>query len=381
MENLFEKFLNDISYKFTKGYPDMNNEQDILILENELNKLGFSLNENDFNVLTFFELKKRGGYRFKDLVTKIDEKLPFSLVGGESTPLQFIDPKYREIFSTQNPESIKQLTKGGNVNTFSLFKDDAGKQYSISDLVKDSYFGGKGKGSGTKVEDANLQILNTQISRLVQENGGPITIKVGNDIYPNIVKAESQFGVPKSDFNLIDSTGKAVVFISHKKSGGKGPSANDFIRWSGYTMYENHPEVKAFNQALIKWINKNNPNEGLPRATRFVSPIKDPELIRKLIYGPKYGGNFNKDNVTIILQGKIILDPIGDDIFNLTSEHDLLPPELPKGEYVPYLTAGYRGDRQMFGIKHNEAIVMTKAIALASSNVYELRENEFEKIK
>ena len=51
------KLLHNISYKFPKGYPDMNNDQDILLLENELNKLGFSLNENNFNVLTFFDLK------------------------------------------------------------------------------------------------------------------------------------------------------------------------------------------------------------------------------------------------------------------------------------------------------------------------------------
>jgi hypothetical protein len=38
--NIFEKFLNSISYKFPKGYPDLNNEQDILIIESELKKLG-----------------------------------------------------------------------------------------------------------------------------------------------------------------------------------------------------------------------------------------------------------------------------------------------------------------------------------------------------
>jgi hypothetical protein len=38
--NIFEKFLNSISYKFPKGYPDLNNEQDILIIESELRQLG-----------------------------------------------------------------------------------------------------------------------------------------------------------------------------------------------------------------------------------------------------------------------------------------------------------------------------------------------------
>jgi hypothetical protein len=379
MDNI-TKFLNKIAYKFPKGYPDMNDEQDVLLLENELNKLGFSLNENNFNALTFYDLKKRGGYRFTDLARKIEEKLPFNIIGGESTPLEFIKPEYFEIFLSQDADSIKNLTSG-NVNTFLFFKDDAGKQYSISDLLKDSYFGGKGKGFGTADEDANLQILNNQILKLVEENGGPIDIKVGNKIYKNIIKAETQFGFPKSDFNLIDENNKPIVFISHKKAGGKSPSANDFIRWGGYTMNANHPEIKKFNQALEKWIEENNPNEGLPRASRFISPIKDDELIRKLIYGPEYGKNYGPNNVNIILQGKIKLEPTSDNTYELTAEHELTPPELPEGEYQPYLTAAYRGDRNMFGIKNNEAIGMTKANAFSSSNLYELDGDVFKKIK
>jgi len=38
-------FFKKFSYKFNKGYPDMNNEQDILLLESLLNKLGINLKE------------------------------------------------------------------------------------------------------------------------------------------------------------------------------------------------------------------------------------------------------------------------------------------------------------------------------------------------
>jgi hypothetical protein len=38
-------FLNSISYKFPKGYPDINDPNDFLILENELKKLGINLDE------------------------------------------------------------------------------------------------------------------------------------------------------------------------------------------------------------------------------------------------------------------------------------------------------------------------------------------------
>jgi len=339
------------------------------------------LKESDFNALTFFDLAKRGGFRFQILADKIKNGSAFELVGGESTPLQFINPDHAEIFAIGDSAEIKKLAPT-NSNLFKFFKDDAGKEYSIKDLQKNAEFGGRGKGSGTIVEDYNLKLLKDQIAKLKEENNtSSINVSVGGKVYNDIVDAESQFGTPKSDFNLVDSKGNPVVFISHKKAGGKGASANDFIRWSGYTMYKNHPEVKAFNEALAKWVDENNPGEGLPNKTRFISRIEDKELIQKLIYGPKFGEGFSKDNVSIILQGKIDLSPKGDNTYELTSQHDQVPPSIPEGEYYPYLTSAYRADREMFGIKNNEAIVMTKAQSGKSSNVYELQNGKFVKVR
>ena len=36
--DILEKFLHSIAYKFSKGYPDLNNEQDIFLLESLLKK-------------------------------------------------------------------------------------------------------------------------------------------------------------------------------------------------------------------------------------------------------------------------------------------------------------------------------------------------------
>jgi hypothetical protein len=47
--DILEKFLYSISYKFPKGYPDMKNEQDILILESEIKKMGIPFS---FSILT-----------------------------------------------------------------------------------------------------------------------------------------------------------------------------------------------------------------------------------------------------------------------------------------------------------------------------------------
>jgi hypothetical protein len=48
-------FFKKYSYKFDKGYPDMNNNQDVLLLESLLSELGFTLNEADTSEATLFE--------------------------------------------------------------------------------------------------------------------------------------------------------------------------------------------------------------------------------------------------------------------------------------------------------------------------------------
>ncbi len=380
--NVITRFLEHYSYRFPKGYPDMSSLEDKALLYEILEELDI-INEN-FRPLSFFDLKKRGGFRFKIVADKIAKKSPFTLNQGSPKTLSFIDPEYQTAFENADDSKIKQLA-GSNVNTFTFFEDEAGEEYSISDLSKDKDFGGKGAGSGTVVEDYNLKALNDKIQALIEKNDGePINVIVNGEPFKDIVGAESQFGTPKADFNLVtldkNNNTVPVVFISHKKAGGKGASADDFIRWSGYTMYAEHPEVKAFNEALAKFL-EDNKLEGLPNKARFIAPIQDDELIRKLIYGPNYGDANSKDNVNIILQGEIDLVPKGNNTYEITAQHVQAPPSLPEGEYQPYLTSSYRADREMFGIPNNEAIVMTKAVSNRASTVYELQNGKFVKIK
>jgi len=259
-------------------------------------------------------------------------------------------------------DKIKELSKG-SINIFPFFKNNEGEEFGIADILKDSSFGGRGKGSGTAVEDHNLKLLNNEIIKAMEENDNkPITVVFNGESYENITGVVLQAGFPKADFYLINSGGHPQMFISHKKAGAKGPAANDFIRWSGYIMYADNPEVKEFNNALESFLVEND-LDGLPNKTRFISPIKDKELIRKLIYGPKYGEKTGPDNVDVIFQGKIFLTQKSPGTYEISSEHTEIPPSIPEGEYYPYMTSSYRGDRMMFGIKNNEAIVMTKSVS------------------
>lgn len=115
MNDIFDIFFKKFAYRFPKGYPDLTDDQDILLLENILEELGININEVEFKDLTFFDLSKRGGYRFADLARKIENGLPFSIVGGESTPLKFIKPEYAEVFLSQDPSSIKKLATGSKI--------------------------------------------------------------------------------------------------------------------------------------------------------------------------------------------------------------------------------------------------------------------------
>ena len=88
--DVLEKFLNSISYKFPKGYPDMNNPEDVLIIENELNSLNINL-EKDLDptikdltgkqkgpnkLQTFTELSKLTYEQYKSNLGKITDIFP-----------------------------------------------------------------------------------------------------------------------------------------------------------------------------------------------------------------------------------------------------------------------------------------------------------------
>jgi hypothetical protein len=48
--DIFDKFFRKFAYKFDKGYPDMNNTQDVLLLESILKELGIEIDINESNL-------------------------------------------------------------------------------------------------------------------------------------------------------------------------------------------------------------------------------------------------------------------------------------------------------------------------------------------
>jgi hypothetical protein len=93
--NSIDKFLKEFSYKFPKGYPDMNNEQDILLLESILESLGvkFKLNEADMNKTT----------------AKVIDKIISSEEGKKYNFKKQTDPRRLANLNKISPDEFKQV--------------------------------------------------------------------------------------------------------------------------------------------------------------------------------------------------------------------------------------------------------------------------------
>ena len=145
--SVFDKFFERYSYKFPKGYPDFTNKQDILILENILDKIGLfearTLSRANFN-------KKPSRGPFKNNKNRIDILID-KINKGE--PLVFND---KEIVI--NKEVIKDLEDWKNSDYKSLsIKLAPGK--TTSDLSKTEEFGGQPAVS----TDAKKPVVDTEV--------------------------------------------------------------------------------------------------------------------------------------------------------------------------------------------------------------------------
>lgn len=274
-------------------------------------------------------------YRPEVFIKKIKTKSPFEITGGKKVTL--IAPKnYEKILRSGTAVQLNELR----------FASTSGTAYKLSDFVKTPEFGGKGEGASTAKEDAALMSLREQIKAAKKKEGSAtINIRIGTKVY-KVADAESTPGTPKSDFHLLDNDGKEVAWISHKD----GSQPNDFQQWGGMTEDGEpkifaHPETQKFIKDMLKLYPK-----GLPSATTVARKIKSQALKNMAVYGNEYGGDFSRQNVTLMLQGSVQLSKNGSS-YKITATHTHVNGEDMKGGYEPVFMAIYKGDRNNFGLK------------------------------
>ena len=86
MTNVFDTFFKKFAYKFPKGYPDMNNEQDILLLKSLLENIGLP----KYNALLLNEAASDikdvlidAGYSPEDILIKSSKQIRLLTKGNE----------------------------------------------------------------------------------------------------------------------------------------------------------------------------------------------------------------------------------------------------------------------------------------------------------
>lgn len=334
--NPIEELLKRYSYKFEKGYPDLTNEKDILLLESILEKMDItSINLRERSSLSTKDLAKpiKGAKdRGEVLLKKIEKEEPLKLIKGNEIK---IDPEKSKAF-------IDGL-KAGEYTSLSKtpFYDTEGNSYTIGKLEKSDEFGGKAIARGMDIEDRELSHLLDQI----EEAGGKVDIKIGDKIYKNITIGNKPTGSPKADFILHSDDNKASIFISHKD----GNSAKDFQQYGGVSEFKTNPEVLSFVEKIKEEIG----GVEMIRGGGFKHEIKDENLMLKSIYGINYGASeFGINNIQMLAQGKMNLVKIDDNTYTLKSNHDLINGEIPTGGYTPYLMATFRNGRNDMGLKN-----------------------------
>ena len=121
---VFDKFFTKFAYKFDKGYPDMNNDQDVLLLESLISETtGF--------ILEIGKIKKHNNAKEKIINSPLGKKAGLTPMSTSATyrignPNKKSQEEFIEIIKSIYPKTeVEVLTKGVGDNTsgkFSLYK-------------------------------------------------------------------------------------------------------------------------------------------------------------------------------------------------------------------------------------------------------------------
>jgi len=168
--DVLDLFFKKYSYKFPKGYPDMNNEQDVLLLESLLENLGFNVELTELTVSSKYQNKgifnpfyvidpevdqqvrdflNKKNISFNNIIYKAVDTVendpilstgqtPFELFSDEDTSLNiFIKIPKKKVKAHYGQKTRKDSTASSNVNEFlSLYFLIHPEFKSVKDLKK-----------------------------------------------------------------------------------------------------------------------------------------------------------------------------------------------------------------------------------------------------
>ena len=244
--DIFDKFFNQFSYKFDKGYPDMNNNQDVLLLESLLEKLGIeiSLNEEIPNrkqtVQAVQKIVDQVGNKYNMFAMKSKPNRIGSI--GKVPESTFVQA-FKEVFGEDIDIKVFPPRQGLNPSgSFNMYQFDTNELGQVNILVSRSEPGGAGK--------SNEAVFIDTLNKLIEQAGGTVTIKLQSpeytETFSNITQVidSSKTGAGKGDKSDAQflSNSEVKANISLKQDGG--------FRWA--SVASNFPDfIKTFQTKAI----------------------------------------------------------------------------------------------------------------------------------
>ena len=309
------KFLHSISYKFPKGYPDMNNDQDKTILFEEIKKIGINLNE----VLSS-EAQKSIDILKQDFDLKDDNFL------------EMTSTSYKVLMD--NSERRDFLKKASQLDDFEFELKGASVgrlKYQPEGQSKPIYIYAKpanvqGLGSAGKQNEANfIDNINAKIEQaggsldilITAPNSSPLLTKNVTEVVDSSKTGAGKGD--KSDAQFI-SNGKVVQNISLKQAEG--------FRWASV---KSDPEFSPFIDIFLKKalagdikglkLKRNTEvagekylmfNDEGERVTIVIIDDFPEGFEERVVFGPEtpktvvVGGTFSKDDSDFILKNNVL---------------------------------------------------------------------------
>jgi len=196
-------FFKKFSYKFPKGYPDMNNEQDILLLESLLNNFNINVTINEG--LTASILQKRAP-RIPLFIDKLFNNSPFELEDGGTIILDKVNIDGVDFDTNSSQDDIEQALNKAKKITVTGNIDGESTTLSSGKLKKSKEFGGgSGSGAGAAV---------TALGESAQAYVSAIRYALGKEISNEDITLDNL----KSIESKVDATSSAEEVFSFLQS-------------------------------------------------------------------------------------------------------------------------------------------------------------------
>jgi hypothetical protein len=244
--DIFDKFFKKFAYKFDKGYPDMNNSQDVLLLESLFGKLGMEipLNEEVPNKAQTIKAVQKIVDQVGDKYNLFSMKSKPNRIGsiGKQPESVFVQA-FKDTFGEDIDIKVFPPRQGSNPSgTFNMYQFNTKEFGQVNILVSRSEPGGAGK--------SNEAVFIDTLNKLIEEAGGSATIKLQSPEYTETFSSidkvvdSSKTGAGKGDKSdaqfISGNTVKAN--ISLKQDGG--------FRWA--SVASNFPDfIKTFQTKAI----------------------------------------------------------------------------------------------------------------------------------